>query len=319
MAFTSPITRVLVPREPVRTPLTARPPASTQTMLSPRLLICCWICSEAPSPTATLAITAPTPIMMPSMVRMLRILLRASARMANRRMLIKSIRSLLFRYCCFASARRQCCQNFGGAGTLAHGRIAQNLAVAKEHGATRQTPHVWLVCDQQNGQPASVIEPLKRVHNFYARPRVQIARRLVGQQDRRIVYQGSRDGYALWLPAGKLRGMVVASALQANQAQGLLSAPLPLLALHAGVDQRQFDIFLSRSARQQIESLEHKTDLLVTNPRQILFGELRDLLRIQAIYAARGPVQATDQIHKCRFTRTGSAHNGDELARVNLQ
>src|SRR4029077_11481099 len=185
MAFRSPMTRVLVPREPVRTPLTARPPASTQIMLSPRLLICCWICSEAPSPTATLAITAPTPIMIPSMVRMLRILLRARARMANRRMLIRSIRSLLFWYCCFASARRQCCQNFGGASAIAYRRIAQNLAVAKQDCAPRETCHVWLVCDQQNGQPAFVVETLKRVHNFYARPRVQIAGGLVGQQDGR--------------------------------------------------------------------------------------------------------------------------------------
>ena len=84
IAFASPSVRDLVPRAPVRRPLTLRPPASIQIMLSPMLRICSWTWLDAPSPTATLQMTAPTPMMMPSMVRTLRILLRASARTATR-------------------------------------------------------------------------------------------------------------------------------------------------------------------------------------------------------------------------------------------
>src|SRR5207245_4547338 len=84
IAFASPSVRDFVPRAPVRRPLTLRPPASIQIMLSPMLRICSWTWLDAPSPTATLQITAPTPMMMPSMVRTLRILLRAKARTATR-------------------------------------------------------------------------------------------------------------------------------------------------------------------------------------------------------------------------------------------
>ena len=44
------------------------------------LEICSAICRLAPVPTATMAITAPTPMMMPSMVRAERILFTRSAR-----------------------------------------------------------------------------------------------------------------------------------------------------------------------------------------------------------------------------------------------
>src|SRR4029077_274515 len=78
-------------------------------------------------------------------------------------------------------------------------------------------------------------------------------------------------------------------------------------------------IFLSGRARQQIESLKNKTDFLVANPRQFLLGKLRNVLAVQAIYAAGGPVQATDQIHKRRLAGTGSPHDGNELPGPYLQ
>src|SRR5262245_50094767 len=70
--------------DPRRTPLDVTDPDSTTIMLDPRL----WICSDtrawAPAPTATMVITAPTPMTMPSMVRALRSLLTRSARIAMR-------------------------------------------------------------------------------------------------------------------------------------------------------------------------------------------------------------------------------------------
>ncbi len=68
-------------------------PDWTNSILDPMAAICCWACNCAPWPTLTMAITAPTPIMTPSIVRIDRILLRARARMAMRMMANKSITS----------------------------------------------------------------------------------------------------------------------------------------------------------------------------------------------------------------------------------
>ncbi len=52
--------------------------------LDPRLWICSATRACAPAPTATIVMTAPTPITMPSMVSALRILLTRRARIAIR-------------------------------------------------------------------------------------------------------------------------------------------------------------------------------------------------------------------------------------------
>ena len=139
------------------------------------------------------------------------------------------------------------------------------------------------MCHEKDRQPALLVQPLKRVQNLHTRPRVQIAGGLIRQQDRRIVDQRAGYGHALLLSAGKLRGVVIGAFFQAQQAKRLESPPGALLALHARIDQRQFHIFVSRRAGQQIESLKDKSDFLVANARQLVFGKLRDVLPIQAI------------------------------------
>ena len=95
MACMSPIVSVFVAPVPVRTPLTLRPPASAQTKLSPRLRNCSRIWSEPPSPIATVQITAPMPMVMPSIVRPVRNLFRPKVRSATRRSELESIRLCL--------------------------------------------------------------------------------------------------------------------------------------------------------------------------------------------------------------------------------
>ncbi len=53
-------------------------------MFEPRLWICSATRAWAPAPTATMVITAPTPMTMPSMVSALRSMLTRSARTAMR-------------------------------------------------------------------------------------------------------------------------------------------------------------------------------------------------------------------------------------------
>ena len=83
MAMASAMTNVFVSCVPVRTPLTARPPASIQTKLSPRLLSCCSTRACPALPMATTQITAAIPMVIPKTVRTLRILFLSSATEAD--------------------------------------------------------------------------------------------------------------------------------------------------------------------------------------------------------------------------------------------
>ncbi len=69
---------------PSRTPETFTVPGQITMMLAPRLWICSATRAWAPAPTATMVMTAPTPITMPSMVSALRILLTRRALTAIR-------------------------------------------------------------------------------------------------------------------------------------------------------------------------------------------------------------------------------------------
>ena len=68
--------------------------------------------------------------------------------------------------------------------------------------------HVQFVGDHDDGD-ALVVEFLEHAHDFDARLAVEVAGRLVGQQQRRLVDQRAGDGDALLLAAGKLVGMMV--------------------------------------------------------------------------------------------------------------
>ena len=97
MASASARIKVLVLWLPVRMPFTARPPASTWTKLSPRFFICCSTRAWPALPMATTQMTAAIPMVMPSTVSRLRILLRIRAVMAEPARAAWFMRGLCFR------------------------------------------------------------------------------------------------------------------------------------------------------------------------------------------------------------------------------
>src|SRR5436309_370030 len=82
IASASSIFNVPAPPQPVRMPLDVVLPEKIKITFCPRLAICASTCAFAPLPTPTMAITAPTPMMIPSAVSTERILFRRNARSA---------------------------------------------------------------------------------------------------------------------------------------------------------------------------------------------------------------------------------------------
>src|SRR5439155_13350629 len=91
---------------------------------------------------------------------------------------------------------------------LPHSFVAVNLAVANVNDAMGARCDVVLVGDQ-NDSVACPLQPVEQVHDFDAGSRVQVAGRLVGQDDGGMVHQGAGDGDALALPAGELGRLVI--------------------------------------------------------------------------------------------------------------
>jgi hypothetical protein len=136
-----------------------------------------------------------------------------------------------------------------------------------------------------------------------------------------LVDQRAGNGYALLLPTRKLVGMMLRAVGQTDQFQRPVGA-LMLLArreILVLVKHRQFDIFQRGRSRQQVKSLEHKTNLLVSNVSQFIAAKFGYVNSIQHIRAAGWSIEAPENIHQCGFSRTARAHDGDEFARANFQ
>ena len=104
--------------------------------------------------------------------------------------------------------------------------------------------------------------------------RVEVAGRLVGEDDGRPRGQGAGDGDALLLAAGELRRAVAGAVGEpdACRAAAAIRAPLRRAAREA---QRQRDVLGGRERRQQVEGLEDEADAVAAQPGELGVVEAR--------------------------------------------
>jgi len=147
--------------------------------------------------------------------------------------------------------------------------------------------------------------------------RVEVARRLIGEDDRGLRDERARDRDALLLAAGELGGPVLAATLDPGARQQL-GEPL-LLGPLAGDCEREEDVFACAEHGQEIEELKHEADVLAAQLREMRVVEARDVAPGNFHGAAGGLVEAGEDVHERRLARPGGPHDGDELALGDLQ
>src|SRR6185295_14502985 len=143
---------------PWRTPPCVKLPALTMIMLVPADWI--WLSIElcAPVPSATIVITAATPMIIPSMVSAVRILLRLSAFTAIRRIITNDIagpRASLRRRLGRLGQRRELVL---GIAPLRHRAVGDRLTVAEGRDPRAVLGDVDLVRDQHHRDPALAVQ-----------------------------------------------------------------------------------------------------------------------------------------------------------------
>ena len=86
------------------------------------------------------------------------------------------------------------------------------------------------------------VQRLEQPHDLLAGGAVEVAGRLVGQENARLVHQRPGDGHALPLAAGELVGPVLHPVAQPHPRERLGGELPALLGAQAGVDQRQLHV-----------------------------------------------------------------------------
>ena len=89
---------------------------------------------------------------------------------------------------------------------------------------------------------------------------VEVAGRLVGEHEQRIVHERARDRHALLLAARELAGAVVEAVAEPDDPQRRLAALAPLVAAVVGDQERDLDVLERGEHRDQVVELEDEAD-----------------------------------------------------------
>ena len=171
--------------------------------------------------------------------------------------------------------------------------------------------------DKHNGQSA-LIQGLQHGHDLQARATIQVASRLVCQQERWVVDQSAGNGNPLLLATGKLRRHVMSTRSQTDQFERLASAAELLLARVSGVQQWQHNVLERGCTWEQIEALKDETDAPVAYIGQFVGRHSADSFAREPILAARRTIQAANEVHERGLTGTGRSHDSHKLAWIDL-
>jgi len=133
------------------------------------------------------------------------------------------------------------------------------LAVADVNAAIGRGRDVDVVGDEHD-RATQGVQVLEEREHLGARVGVEVAGRLVGEDQRGLGHQSPGDPDPLLLAARELGGLMVQSIAQAEALEGLLGLSETLAAADALVHQGRGHVLQGARARQQVVALEHEAD-----------------------------------------------------------
>ena len=143
---------------------------------------------------------------------------------------------------------------------------------------------------------------------------VQVAGRLIGEQDRGLGGQCTRQRDPLLLAGGELVRALPGKGREAHQLEERIH-PLPMLGKRfAGNQERECHVLRHVQERDQVEELEDESGLGAARERGLLVIELADVDPIDDHLAAGRLIEAAEEMQHGRLSGPGAAHDRHELA-----
>ena len=170
-----------------------------------------------------------------------------------------------------------------------------------------------IVRDQHDRRLARAIDVEQQLDDLLAGLAVEVAGRLVGEQERRIVGQRAGDRDALLLAAGELRRIVMAAVGKADFGEQRV-ARAPGVA-RAGNLHRHEHVLERGQRRQQVKELKDEADALAAETRERVFVERRDVDAVDHDASARRRVEARRAARAAWTCRCRTAGDRDDASR----
>ena len=161
------------------------------------------------------------------------------------------------------------------------------------------------------------VQGLEDRDDLLGRLRIQVAGRLVGQKQIRLVDQRPRNRDALLLAAGQLGRRVTHAIRQADCFERLPPEAANRRAL--GIQQRQFDVLERARPRQQMKRLEDEADVGISEAGLLGLAQGRHVPPFEQVPAGRRDIEEAENIHERRLAGARRANDREEFAAIDPQ
>ena len=175
-----------------------------------------------------------------------------------------------------------------------------------------------VVGDDQQRLPRRA-QAVEQAEHVQGRGAVEVAGRLVGEHDERLVAERARDRDPLALAAGERRRQMPGAVAEPDLFQQLRGPASGRARRAPGQQRGQLDVLRGGQLVHQVEGLEDEADRVAAKPRQRLLAQLVDPAPGEPDLAARRPFQAAEQVQQRRLAAAARPHHGERLARGDLQ
>src|SRR6185369_14560434 len=138
-------------------------------------------------------------------------------------------------------------------------------SVAQLDGALRVARRDRAVRDEDDRQVPGRVQAAQQIEDRLPRLRVEVAGRLVGEDEARLGDERARDRHPLLLPARQLRRTAPGDARREPDVRERLARPPARFPPPDAEElERPGDVLFRRERREEVEALEHESDLAET-------------------------------------------------------
>ena len=166
---------------------------------------------------------------------------------------------------------------------------------------------------------AIAVQLTQQLHHEFAVVRVEVARRLVGQQDGWLGHHRTGHCHALLLTARQLARQVPRPVSHADPLEGLVDALAALGLGHPHVREGELHVLVHTQVADQVEALEDEPDLAVPRARALDDRQALDRPVVEPVLALRGCVEQAEDRQERRLAATRGAFDRDVLTEVDRE
>ena len=158
-----------------------------------------------------------------------------------------------------------------------------------------------------------VVQLLEQFHDLLALTGMQIASRLVRQDQLRTGDHGARDANELLLAARQLVWKEIFFGDHVEAVQSIANNALTLGLFEIAIGERNFQVLVDRERVEQIVALEDEADVSFIEFGAVFFVQAVNRMLEEEVFAGPGGVVHSEKVKQGGLPCPGRPHDGDEL------